>query len=123
MQFAVIAAIVIAIVGVAFAMQNSVPVTVVFLFWRFDGSLAMILLLALALGAAIVILASTPATLRAKWALNRQRKEIESLTAANMELRARPGTGAQVRSGPRRRNSGRGPGRKCLPMGRESGRV
>ncbi|MGP1678143.1 MAG: lipopolysaccharide assembly protein LapA domain-containing protein [Burkholderiales bacterium] len=89
MQLAVIVAIVIAIASVAFAMQNSVPATVVFLFWRFDGSLAMILLLALALGAVVVALVSTPATLRAKWVINGQRREIDSLKAVNAELRAR----------------------------------
>lgn len=88
MQLAVIVAIVIAIASVTFAMQNSVPATVVFLFWRFDGSLAMILLLTLALGALIVALVSTPATLRSHWTIKRQRKEIDSLKAANAELRA-----------------------------------
>ena len=89
MQLTIIAAIVIAIVGVAFAMQNSVPVTVVFLFWRFDGSLAMILLIVLALGAVVAALASAPAALRSRWALGRQRKEIEGLKAANAALQAR----------------------------------
>jgi len=89
MQLTIIVAIVIAIAGVAFAMQNGVPVTVVFLFWRFDGSLAMILLLALAVGAVVMALVSTPATLSSKWAIKRQRKEIDGLKAANAELRAR----------------------------------
>jgi len=48
MQLAIIAAILTAIVGVAFSMQNDVPVTVNFMLWRFDSSLAMVLLLALA---------------------------------------------------------------------------
>lgn len=88
MQLAIIAAIAIALAGVAFAMQNSVPATVVFLVWRFDGSLGVIVLLALALGALMVALVSTPATLRSSWVMNRQRKEIEGLKAANAELRA-----------------------------------
>jgi uncharacterized integral membrane protein len=95
MQLAVIVAIVIAIAGVAFAAQNSVPATVVFLVWRFDGSLGVILLLALALGAVIVALASTPATLRSSWVVSRQRKEIDSLKAANAELRARAADAAR----------------------------
>jgi uncharacterized integral membrane protein len=89
MQLTIIVAIVIAIAGVAFAIQNSVPVTVVFILWRFEGSLAMILLLALALGAIVVALVSTPATLRSRWTIKRQSKEIESLNAANAALRAR----------------------------------
>lgn len=89
MQLSVIVAIVIAIGGVMFAVQNMVPTTVVFLFWRFDGSLGVIMLLALALGALIVALVSTPATLRSNWLIRRQRKEIDSLKASNAELRAR----------------------------------
>ncbi len=89
MQLMVIIGIVIAIAGVAFALQNSVPVTVAFMFWSYDGSLAMIVLLALALGAVIIVLVSTPTALRTRWAANRQRKEIESLQQANASLRAR----------------------------------
>lgn len=89
MQLMVIFGIVIAIVGVAFAMQNSVPVTVVFLFWRLDGTLAMIVLISMALGAAIIALVSTPAALRNKWSANRQRKEIESLQEVNSDLGSR----------------------------------
>ena len=89
MQLAVIAAIVIAIASVTFAIQNSVPATVVFLLWRFDGSLAMILLLALAAGALIIALVSTPSALRSHWQIKRLRKEIDGLKADNAELRAR----------------------------------
>jgi uncharacterized integral membrane protein len=93
MQLSVIVAIVIAIAGVLFAVQNTVPATVVFLVWRFDGSLGVIMLLALALGALIVALVSTPATLRSNWLIRRQRKEIDSLKASNAELRAATQTG------------------------------
>ena len=79
MQLAIIAAIFTAIVGVAFAMQNNVPVTVNFLLWRFDSSLAMVLLLALACGAIIVALLTTPATLKWQWQLARQKRRIENL--------------------------------------------
>ena len=89
MQLSVIVAIVIAIAGVMFAVQNSVPGTVVFFLWRFDGSLGVILLLALALGALIVALVSTPATLRSSWVIRRQKKEIDALKTSNAELRAR----------------------------------
>jgi len=89
MQLAIIVAIVIAIAGVAFATQNSVPATVVFLVWRFDGSLGVIVLLALALGALVAALVSTPAALRANWVARRQRKEIDSLKLAHAEAQAR----------------------------------
>lgn len=89
MPIAIILAIIIAVAGVAFAAQNSVPATVVFLVWRFDSSLGVILLLTLALGGLIVALASTPATLRSGWVSKRQRKEIDALKSTNAELRAR----------------------------------
>lgn len=89
MQLAIIAAIFAAIIGVAFAMQNNVPVTVNFLLWRFDSSLAMVLLLALAFGALVVALLTTPATLRWQWQRARQRKRIAELERACDELRTR----------------------------------
>ncbi|MBK5104467.1 MAG: LapA family protein [Burkholderiales bacterium] len=89
MQLAVIVAIVLAVAGVLFAVQNSIPSTVVFFLWRFDGSLGVILLFALALGALIVALLSTPATVRANWVIRRQGKEIDNLKTENAELRAR----------------------------------
>lgn len=89
MQLTIIAAIATAIVGVAFAMQNNVPVTVNFLLWRFDSSLAMVLLLALAFGAIIVALLTTPATLRWQWQLARQKRRIKELERTSDEQRGR----------------------------------
>ena len=88
MQLAIILGIVIAITAVVFALQNSVPVTVTFLVWRFDSSLAMVLLLALAIGAIVVALVTTPGVLRSQWALSRQRKEIASQAATIADLQA-----------------------------------
>lgn len=86
MQLIVILGIIVAIGGVSFALQNTVPVTVTFLVWRFDSSLAMVLLLSLALGALIVALVSTPATLKAQWAASRLRKQLEASSSANSAL-------------------------------------
>jgi len=79
MQLKIIAAIFFAMVGVVFSMQNHVPVTVNFLLWRFDSSLALVLLSSLALGAIIVALLTTPATVRRQWQLARQKRRIEEL--------------------------------------------
>lgn len=86
MQLITILGIAVAVAAVAFALQNNVPVTVTFLLWRFDSSLAMVLLLALALGAIIVALVSTPRALRSQWLLSRQRSEIAALKATAAEL-------------------------------------
>ena len=79
MQLMIIAAIFVGIGAVAFAMQNNLPVTVNFLLWRFDSSLAMVLLLALATGAIVVALLTTPGTLRRQWQLARQRRQLDEL--------------------------------------------
>ncbi|MBK7424013.1 MAG: LapA family protein [Propionivibrio sp.] len=79
MQLLTIAAMLIAACGVILALQNNIPVVVTFLLWRFDSSLAMVLLLTLALGGFIVALVSTPATLRRQWAATRQNKRITEL--------------------------------------------
>ena len=86
MQLIVLLGIVVAIGGVSFALQNTVPVTVTFLVWRFDSSLAMVLLVSLAMGALIVALVSTPATLKAQWAASRLRKQLEASSSANSAL-------------------------------------
>ncbi len=86
MQTIAIFGIAVAVAAVAFALQNNVPVTVTFLLWRFDSSLAMVLLLALALGAIIVALVSTPRALRSQWQITRQRNEIAALKATNADL-------------------------------------
>jgi lipopolysaccharide assembly protein A len=82
MQLGIIIGIAIAVAAVAFALQNNVPVTVTFLVWRFDSSLAMVLLLALAIGAIVMILVTAPGALKARWTMSRQRKEIAELRAA-----------------------------------------
>ena len=88
MQLAVILGILVAIGGVLFALQNNVPVTVTFLVWRFDSSLAMVLILALALGAIIVALVSTPAALRSYWTIARLRGEVSRLKGTDPERSA-----------------------------------
>jgi len=86
-QLAILIGLAFAIGAVAFALQNNVPVTVTFLVWRFDSALAMVLLIAVAIGALIVALLSTPAVLKLQWNATRQRRQITALERANAELK------------------------------------
>jgi len=79
MQLLLILGIAFAIGAVAFALQNSIPVTVVFAFWRYDSSLAVVLLLALGMGALIAGLVSTPSVIKGQWAAGRLRRQVASL--------------------------------------------
>jgi uncharacterized integral membrane protein len=89
MQLFLILGIVFAIGAVTFALQNSVPVTVVFAFWRYDSSLALVLLVALALGALIAALVSTPSVIKGQWAGARLRRQVSSLEDDKASLERR----------------------------------
>ena len=79
MQLLLIFGIAFAIAAVAFALQNNVPVTVSFAFWSFEGSLAMVLLLAIGFGAIIAGLVSSPAMIKGQWAVARLRRQVAAL--------------------------------------------
>lgn len=79
MQIFLIFALIIAAIAVIFALQNTAVTTVTFLFWKFDGSLALILLLALIAGAVVSILVSSPALIRDKLTIRNQKKQIAEL--------------------------------------------
>jgi len=67
MQLGLIIGIVFAIGAVVFAMQNITVVTVTLGFWSFEGSLALVLLVTMGLGALIAGLVSSPAMIRRQW--------------------------------------------------------
>jgi lipopolysaccharide assembly protein A len=89
MQLMLIFGVAFAIGAVAFALQNNVPVTVSFAFWSFESSLAMVLLIALGIGALIAGLMSTPAVIRGQWVGQRQRRKLGGLEAENAALSKR----------------------------------
>jgi uncharacterized integral membrane protein len=87
MQIFILIALVIAILAVLFALQNLVTVTVSFLFWSIQGSLALVLLVTLAAGVLISVLASLPSLARGRWSATRQQKKLAALEAERDALR------------------------------------
>lgn len=79
MQLLLIFGIAFAIGAVAFALQNNVPVTVNFFVWSFDGSLAMVLLFAIGVGAVIAGLVSSPTVIKGQWKTVRLRRQVADL--------------------------------------------
>jgi putative membrane protein len=79
MQLLLILGIVFAIGAVTFALQNNVPVIVVLALWRYESSLAVVLLVALGLGALIAGLVSTPSVIKGQWNGARLRRQVASL--------------------------------------------
>jgi uncharacterized integral membrane protein len=79
MQSFLIVALGLAILTVVFALQNTVPVVVTFLIWKFEGSLAMVLMLTFALGVLVSSLVSIPAIVKRRSATSNQNRKIEEL--------------------------------------------
>ena len=79
MQLGLIVGIICAIGAVLFAMQNIAAVTVTLGFWSFEGSLALVLLVALGLGALIAGLISSPAMIRRQWNVARLGRQVADL--------------------------------------------
>lgn len=74
-------ALLIAVVAVIFALQNTAPVTVSILFWNVTSSLAFVLLITLIAGIAVGFLAAAPTIVREKWVSRRHRKKLNELEA------------------------------------------
>ncbi len=82
MPFALIAALLIVFLAVAFSLQNASEITIYFFAWTFQGSLVIVLLTTLALGVIISLLASLPAQMKKSRMIAQQSKEIETLKQA-----------------------------------------
>ena len=97
-QIFLILALVVAIVAVIFALQNPAAVTISLLFWQFQGSLALVLLIAVTLGVLISLLVSVPTVIRRTRSLSAQKKTIADLQSQleNREQRIRELEAGQV---------------------------
>jgi putative membrane protein len=81
MQIILIIALLIAILAVIFALQNAIPVSITFLVWKTEGSLALVLLVTLAVGAVVGLLVSLPGRIRGAWTAGSQKKKLTELEA------------------------------------------
>ncbi len=75
----ILIALIIAIIAVIFALQNAITITVSFFIWQFDGSLALILLLTLALGFLISFFSTLPALIRRSWTIAGQKRKLAAI--------------------------------------------
>lgn len=89
MQIFLVLSLIIALVAVIFALQNTATITVSFLIWQFHGSLALVLIISLLVGALITFLALLPGLLRGRWSLRKLRKQFAALEADLTEHKQR----------------------------------
>jgi putative membrane protein len=85
MQLLLIVALGLAILTVIFALQNPVPVGVTFLIWKFEGSLALVLISTFALGVIVSLLISIPAIVKRRSTISNQTKKITELENSSRE--------------------------------------
>ena len=79
MPILIIFALLIALIAILFALQNSWSISVSFLIWRFYGSLALILLVTLALGILIGLLVTAPSLIKRGWVSSRRKRQLSQL--------------------------------------------
>ena len=86
MPLLLILAVVLAALTALFAIQNSGVITVSYLGWETDASLALILILTLGIGILIGYLAGLPSSLRKTSQLRRVKRDLGALQDAAAEL-------------------------------------
>lgn len=100
MQLMLILGIAFAIGAVVFALQNNGVVVVTLALWSFEGSLAIVLLLALGVGVLITALLTTPTMIRAQWSAQRLRRQVASLEREIAEMSQREAARGSELPGP-----------------------
>jgi uncharacterized integral membrane protein len=65
--------------AVAFSLQNAEPIIITFFSWTFQGSLAVVLLTALAFGVLLSVVASLPSHIKKRRLIAQQQKTIAQL--------------------------------------------
>lgn len=86
MSLRMIFSMAIVVLAIVFALQNSAPVTVMFVVWRFESSLALVLAVTFVLGALLAALLSTTASVRKSWKLSKQEHKGSELEKRVTEL-------------------------------------
>ncbi len=81
-RLSLVLALSIALLAVVFALQNAYLITIQFLFWQSQGSLALVLLLTAGLGAIAGLLVSVPTIVNRNRKIHAQRKRIEELQSS-----------------------------------------
>ncbi|HWR20972.1 MAG TPA: LapA family protein [Verrucomicrobiae bacterium] len=78
-QFSLIGFLILAVVIATFSIQNSGEAIVTFIWWQFQSSLVVVILISTALGAIMAIFLSLPGTFRLRIRLREQSQRIAEL--------------------------------------------
>jgi putative membrane protein len=89
MQIFLVLALIIALIAVVFTIQNTALVTVTFLFWDLNQSLAFVVLLAILSGVLISQFVSVPGKVKRTMENTSQKKKIKELDTELMSTKVR----------------------------------
>lgn len=78
MQIFLIFALIIAILLVIFALQNTMTIPVTLWAWKVESSIALFLLISFALGALVAVLISLPAVMKRRKKIHALQKQLKS---------------------------------------------
>ena len=90
MYSALIAFLLLLFFAVAFSLQNPEPIIINFFAWTFQGSLVVVVLIALALGVALSVLASMPTYVKKSRLIAQQQKTIITLERSLADMKPSP---------------------------------
>ncbi len=90
MYSALIAFLLLLFLAFALYLQNSEPIIINFFAWTYEGSRAVVVLVALALGFALSTVASLPSYIRKSRLIAQQQKTIAALERSVAELKRPP---------------------------------
>ncbi len=76
-------ALLLALLVTVFAVQNNQPITISFLFWSIEGSLALVLMVTLVLGIVIGVLLMAPGSVRSRLQVGGLQRSLRSLEQEN----------------------------------------
>lgn len=79
MRIFIALALILALLVTIFAVQNNQPITISFLFWSIEGSLALVLMITLVLGIAIGALLMAPGSVRSRIQIGSLERTVRSL--------------------------------------------
>lgn len=79
MRIFFVVALILAILVTVFAVQNNQPITISFLFWSIEGSLALVLMITLVLGIVIGVLLMVPGSVRGRLQVGGLQRSLSSL--------------------------------------------
>ena len=85
MPVALIVALVLALLTAVFALQNATVVTVTFLAWSWEASLALVLIFTVAVGILIGYLAGLPSKFKKGGELRQAKRDLAEVSAAQTE--------------------------------------